>query len=97
MKIVSYLDVSLNLNNSNYRPYHKPDNEILYIHKDSNHPPSVLKQTPTSIERRTSTLSPKETIFNQSKEIYQKALKKPGYRQTEVSPHKRKCLQQQMK
>ena len=31
MKIVSYLDISLNLNNSNYKPYQKPDNGILYI------------------------------------------------------------------
>ena len=57
MKIVNYLDVSLNLNNSNYKPYHKPDNKISYIHKDSNHPPSILKQIPTSIEKRISTSS----------------------------------------
>ena len=81
MKIVNYLDVSLNLNNSNYKPYQKPDNEILYIHKDSNHPPSILKQISTSIEKRISTLSSNETIFNESKEIYQKALEKSGYRQ----------------
>ena len=41
MKIVYYLDVSLNLNNSNYKTYGKPDNEILYIYKDSNHPPDI--------------------------------------------------------
>ena len=46
MKIVNYVDVSFNLNNSNYKPYHKPDNEILYIDKDSNHPPSIIKQAP---------------------------------------------------
>ena len=57
MKIVNYLDVSLNLNNSNYKPYHKPDNKISYIHKDSNHPPSILKQIPASIEKRISTSS----------------------------------------
>ena len=34
MKLVNYLDVALNLNNSNYKPYHKPNNEILYTHKD---------------------------------------------------------------
>ena len=39
MKIVNYLDVTFNLNNSNYKPYHKPDNKILYIHTDSSHPP----------------------------------------------------------
>ena len=57
MKIVNCLDVSLNLNNLNYKPYENPDNEILYIHKDSNHQPSILKQIPTSIEKRISTLS----------------------------------------
>ena len=67
MKIVTYLDVSLDLSNSNYKPYHKPDNEISYIHKDSNHPPSILKQIPTSIKRIIPTLSSNETIFNESK------------------------------
>ena len=44
MKIVNYLDVSLNFNNLNYKPYHKLDKEILYIHKDSNHTPSILNK-----------------------------------------------------
>ena len=82
MKIANYLNVSLNLNNSNDKPYHKPDNNILYIHKDSNHPPSILKQIPTWIEKRISTLSSNETIFNESKEIYQTVLEKSRYRQT---------------
>ena len=80
MKLIYYLDVTLNLNNSNYKPYHKPDNEILYIHKDSNHPLSILNQIPTSTEKRIFNLSSNETIFNESKEIYQKALEKSGYR-----------------
>ena len=82
MKLVNYLDVTLNLNNSNYKPYHKPDNEILYIHKDSNHPLSILNQIPKSTEKRISTLSSNETIFNESKKIYQKALEKSSYQQT---------------
>ena len=82
VKRVNYLDVSLNLNNSNFKPYHKPDNEMLYIHKDSNQPPSILKQISTSTEKRISTLSSNETIFNESKEIYKKAPYKSGYRQT---------------
>ena len=51
MKLVNCLDATLNLNNSNYKPHHKPDNEILYIHKNSNHPLSILNQIPTSIEK----------------------------------------------
>ena len=82
MKLVDYLDVPLNLNNSNYKPYHKPDNEILYIHKDLNHPLSILNQIPKSTEKRISTLSSNEARFNESKETYQKALEKSGYRQT---------------
>ena len=70
------------LNNWNYKPYHKPDNEILYIHKDSNHPPIILKQIPTLIDKRISILSSNETIFNESKEIYKKSLEKSGYRQS---------------
>ena len=68
--------------NSNYKPYHKLDNEISCIHENSNHPPSILKQISTSIEKRISNLSSYETKFNESKEIYQKALKKSGYWQT---------------
>ena len=61
MKIVNSLNIS------NYKPYHKSNNEILYIHKDSNHPLSILKQIPTSTEKIISILSSNETIFNESK------------------------------
>ena len=46
MELVNYLDVTLNFNTSNYKPYHKPDNEILYIYKDSNHPLNIFNQLP---------------------------------------------------
>ena len=82
MKIVNYLHGSLNLNNFNYKPYHKSDNKVLYIQKDSNYPPSILKQIPTSIEKIIFTLSSNETIFNKSKETYQKSLENSGYGQT---------------
>ena len=77
MKLVNYLDVTLNLNNSNYKPYQKSDSKISYTHKDSNHPFSILKQTPISIEKRIFTLSSNKTIFKESKEMYQKALENP--------------------
>ena len=43
MKIVKYLDVTFNENDGPYQPYTKPNNEIKYIHKDTNHPPSVIR------------------------------------------------------
>ena len=42
MEIVNYLDVTFNLNDGNYKPYTKPNNEIKHIHKNSNHPLSVI-------------------------------------------------------
>ena len=63
MKTADYLDVTLNLNDFTYRPYHKPDNETNYVHKDSNHPPSIIRQIPISIDTRLSKLSSNENIF----------------------------------
>ena len=84
MKIVDYFDVSLNLNNSNYKPYHKSDIEILYIHKDSSHQHSILKHIPTLMEKTISTFWSNENIFNESKKkkMCQKALEKSSYQQT---------------
>ena len=79
LKIVKYLDIIFNLSNATYRPYCKPNNEIVYIHKESNHPPSILRQIPQSIESRLSKHSSNEKIFKESTQIYQEALKKSGY------------------
>ena len=79
LKIVDYLDVTLNLLNNTYKPFFKPNNEINYIHKESNHPPSKIKQVPFSIKSRLSSLSSSENIFNESTAIYQEALKTSGY------------------
>ena len=79
MKVVNYLDVTLNLNDGSYRPFHKTNDEILYIHKESNHPPTIIKQLPISIECRLSNLFSSKEIFAQSVKIYQEALIKCGY------------------
>ena len=80
LKIVDFLDVTLNLTDSTYKPYHKANDEICYIHKESNHPPSITKQLPISIETRLSKLSSNEKVFNESVPIYQEALDKSGYK-----------------
>ena len=79
LKIVNYLDVSFNLSNATHRSFCKPNNKIAYIHQESNHPPSVLRQIPLSIESRLSKHSSNEKIFKESTQIYQEALKKSGY------------------
>ena len=79
LKIVDILDVKLNLTDSTYKPYHKPNDGICYIHKKSNHPPSISKQLPIPIETRLSKLSSNEIVFNESVFMYQETLDKSGY------------------
>ena len=56
LKIVDYLDVTLNLSDGSYEPFHKPNSEINYIHRESSHPPSIIKQLPLPVESRLSKL-----------------------------------------
>jgi len=78
-KIVNYLDLTLNLANGTYRPYHKPDNIINYVHKQSNHLPIIIKQIPLSVETRLSNTSCNEEVFKESATFYEEALKRSGY------------------
>ena len=79
LKTVDYLDVTFNFTDSSYRPFTKTNNEINYVHKQSNHPPSIIKQLPLSFERRLSKLSSNEKIFSDSIPTHQEALTKEGY------------------
>ena len=76
-KIVNYLNVIFNLSNATYRPFCKPNNEITYIHKESNHPPSIITQMPLSIKSRLSKHSSNEKLFKESIQINEEALKNP--------------------
>ena len=79
LKIVNYLDVTLNLNNGTFKPYHKPDDIIQYINKESNHPPSIIEHLPASIEKRLSNNSSDEKIFKEAAIFYEDTLNKAGY------------------
>ena len=81
MKIVNYLDVTLNLNDGSYRPYKKPNEETNYIHVNSDHPPSILKQLPKSIEKRLSSLSSSKEIFEKTAPYYEQQLSNCGYKE----------------
>ena len=62
-----FLDVSFNLEMDKFFPYRKPSNTPLYIHSESNHPPSIIKQLPSMTNKRISNLSCNEHEFNKSK------------------------------
>ena len=79
IKIVDYLDGRLDLHDKTYRPYRKPNNNLVYIHKESNHPPLVIKQLPLSISKRISDISSNENVFDEASGLYENALKRSGF------------------
>ena len=78
-KVIDFLDVTLNLNNNSYQPYKKPGNTILYVHRQSNHPPTIIKNLPENINRRLNTLSSNRHVFDNAAPKYQQALNTSGY------------------
>ena len=81
LKVVDYLDVTLNLTTGKYYSYRKPDNDPLYINAKSNHPPSTIRQIPTSIGTRISGLSCDQDEFHKTSQLYNNALKSSGFNQ----------------
>ena len=65
-KVLSFLDVTLNLEYSTYQPYLKDNNKIINIKTEPNDPPSIIKQLPKSIELRLPQLLANEKIFKNS-------------------------------
>ena len=79
LKVINFLDIRFNLQRATYEPYAKPNNVPLYVHKDSNHPPSIIKNIPESINTRLVRSSSDKTVFDKSVQEYQKALSTSGY------------------
>ena len=76
---VNFLDINLNLKTRKFKPYMKPNNIPLYVHKNSNHPPGIKKNIPLSVENRLSKISSDENVFSEAATPYQKALNDSGY------------------
>ena len=71
-------DATLSLDGS-HKPYEKPNSTIKYVNKGSNHPPSITKNIPSSIQKRLNSISSCEKEFINAKGEYQKALTDAGY------------------
>ena len=78
-KSVNYLDLTLDLETDSFKPYIKPNDNPVYVHMQSDHPPNILKNIPKSVNTRLSSISSNEEIFEQAKGKYQEALKSSGY------------------
>ena len=78
-KSSNFLNITLDLATGTYSPYMKPNNTPLYVHKDSNHQPSVINNIPESISKRLSNIFSNQNIFEDARNVYQEALDKCGY------------------
>lgn len=89
-KSIDFLDITMNLSTGSYSPFTKPNNIPLYVNKDSNHPPNIIKNIPESINNRLSKISSTESIFKNATPEYQEALNKSGYdHELKFNPNKR--------
>ena len=79
IKSVNFLDINLDLNSGVYKPFMKPNDTPLYVHKLSNHPKNILTNIPLSVNKRLSCISSNETVFKEAISPYQEALNKTGY------------------
>ena len=78
LHMVDFLDVTFNLLDGTYKPYKKPNGQLLYVKTSSNHPPQIIKQLLTSISNRLSNNSSNKQVFDMSKSEYEKALRERG-------------------
>ena len=78
-KTIKFLDVTLDLTSGSFKPFMKPNNKILYVHRQSNHPPTLLKNIPQNTNKRLTSISSNQKVFNDAIPPYQKALDKSGY------------------
>lgn len=81
LKEVNYLDIHLDLSSGLHMPYRKPNDNPLYVHAESNHPPTILQHIPQSVSKRISTLSSNENVFKDAAPTYDDALKSSGYKE----------------
>ena len=79
LKVVNFLDTTLNLSIGLYQPYRKPNDQPRYVNVKSNHPPTILKNLPSAIGKRLSSISSNPTVFADAAPLYQQALVSSGY------------------
>ena len=79
LKSTEFLDIKFDLTNDKYFPYKKPNDTPLYVHRNSNHPPTILKQIPTMTSKRLSSLSCDENEFKKVASEYELVLKNSGF------------------
>ena len=76
---MNFLDVTLDLKTSIYKPFIKPGDKPLYVNAASNHPPAILRNIPIGINKRPSEISSNQEVFDLAAPLYQAELDRCGY------------------
>ena len=75
----NFLDVTLDLRSGRYWPFRKPNDQPLYIHRLSNHPPVIKKQLPLMLATSLSQLSCDSKEFSNAVPEYEEAMHRSGH------------------
>ena len=78
-KSVDFLDVRMHLENGEHEPYRKNGPPPKYVHHLSNHPPQVIRNLPSMIEKRVSSLCSSKKMFDKHAPFYNQCLQESGY------------------
>ena len=70
----------MHLQTGEYEPYRKDGPPPMYVHHDSNHPPAIVRNLPSMIEKRISGLCSSQEMFDKHAPFYNEALRKAGYK-----------------
>ena len=76
---MSFLEVSLYLDDGSIKFYHKPDHKSQYNHTKTNHPLGIIKQLSVFIKIMLSNFSHNKSFFQESIIYYEGTLKKSSY------------------
>ena len=78
-KNITFLDIEMDLTDDTHKPFIKPNDTPLYVHRLSNHPACVTNSIPLAVNRRLSALSSNKEMFDSVAPVYQDALNLSGY------------------
>ena len=76
LEATDFLDIFLDLRAGTYRSFVKDGDQPTYVHSQSNHPPTVLKNIGPGVNRRISLLNANQELFDQAAPVYQNALRR---------------------
>ena len=80
LHIVGFLYVTFVLLDVTYKPYKKPNDQLLPLNTSWNHPQQIINQLAKSLSDRLSNNSSNKQVFNISKGKHEKASRQRGYK-----------------